>query len=895
MKVIEFSKSRFLRFGPLPHAGHETDSIQKPLLEARKSGPARTIIFHGGQNGFPDPSVSFLLDQLNREGFDSTGFGSDLLHGPTERLAGALLDLLSWLKDGGVLFLYDPDLENQAREFLTLSLILLTGQVERAAHLWERVCGEDHPVPGSLLDRIQFPPFTKGNPKPETHGDTEIGDQSEPSPEGDLSEPVLPPVPPELESPPVAPVADSQPIPAVEEPEPGPQEDLDDLEIPAETIDEIPEEIQPEGTDLEPVREQETIAPRSTDPIPTGGGNQENGIKLSWLTIRVKLASVIPLIIAGALVTMTAVASTIFISHTRTLIQEYNLSLARITGKQIEKELEDYAYRTRVFFDSQAQKSLLPTGDGPRRFFAENPTILYIRSSSSGKTTEEYFNDRALRLLELDRPITRQGLDRFQGTHTMTTTGQVVIKNASPFFGIPLLALNLPAASNGMGDGSIFVLLHSAELLQSFVDLSQSGIFQVMLVNEDGTILAHSNGELSLAAASVKDWAIVRNMLESPIGNGSTNFDSSGISYLGSYQTLKPGGPGIVSYVEVNRVFEAVYSIQRQNILISAILIVLAFLAVFFFSRTITNPIVRLVGATRRIERGNYHVDIVPTSRDEIGVLTESFRHMAKGLDERERIKDTFGKFVNQTIVERALKGEIRLGGEKKTAAVFFSDLRNFTGISESMDPQKVVEMLNTYFTAMVEAVYELDGVVDKFIGDALMAHWGALTDSENNTAHAVEAALRMRTALIKINNDPSIHIPHLRFGAGINTGPVIAGQIGSHQKLEFTVIGDTVNLASRIEYLNKHFGTDILISSYSYERVKDLFVFEELPPINIKGKSKPETVYAVLGRKGDPDCPASIKALRPYLGIEFDEEEVRKQMAATSSDIIAGNSKKGE
>jgi adenylate cyclase len=412
-----------------------------------------------------------------------------------------------------------------------------------------------------------------------------------------------------------------------------------------------------------------------------------------------------------------------------------------------------------------------------------------------------------------------------------------------------------------------------------------------MLVNEEGYVLAHTSETQTLARANRIRVPIVETMLTSAVFSGSRKFEYEGKEFLGSYRLLPFGRLGVISTVEADEIFSAVYSIQRQNYWLMLIILTLAFIFTFLFSRTISGPIVRLVEATRRIEQGDYQVDIRPSTRDEIGILTHSFQNMARGLGERERIKDIFGKFVNQTIAEKALRGEISLGGEKKDAAIFFSDLRNFTGISESMEPAAVVEMLNRYFTAMVEKVYEFDGVVDKFIGDALMAHWGAVTSTGNDTKNAVEAALAMRMALMELNQEAGrTETPHLRFGIGINTGPVIAGQIGSNKKLEYTVIGDTVNLANRIEFLNKRFGTDILISSYSHKLVAGEYDFIEMPEITIKGKSKPEVLYAVLGRRGDPTTPKSLEELRTILGIEFDESMAKTMVS--SVDILTGNRK---
>ena len=195
---------------------------------------------------------------------------------------------------------------------------------------------------------------------------------------------------------------------------------------------------------------------------------------------------------------------------------------------------------------------------------------------------------------------------------------------------------------------------------------------------------------------------------------------------------------------------------------------------------------------------------------------------MGIGLEEREKMKDAFGKFVNKEVAEQVLRGELRLGGERKEAAILFSDIRSFTAISERLEPEEVVEFLNEYMTRMVNCVNNTNGVVDKFIGDAIMAIWGAPVSHGNDIENAVNAALMMRHELTIFNQSRGgPRKPVIKIGCGINDGPVLAGQIGSEDRMEYTVIGDAVNLASRIESLTKPFGVDILISQDAYERVK--------------------------------------------------------------------------
>jgi adenylate cyclase len=241
-----------------------------------------------------------------------------------------------------------------------------------------------------------------------------------------------------------------------------------------------------------------------------------------------------------------------------------------------------------------------------------------------------------------------------------------------------------------------------------------------------------------------------------------------------------------------------------------------------------------------------------------------------------------FGRFTNRDIAVRAMRGEIKPGGLPKHATVFFSDIRGFTEKSETFTKtfgdeasDRIVHWLNEYLTSMVECIEKTNGAVDKFIGDAVMAHWGTAYTSgspRQDAYNCVMSALMMRSALFNMNknrrqDDPGN--PPIQIGCGINTGIVTAGQIGSDLRMEYTVIGDPVNLASRIEALNKPLGTDILISEDTWNLVKDKFMTEEMPSITVKGKVKPVRLFAVVNTAGAEKGPMNLADVRRFLGIK--------------------------
>jgi class 3 adenylate cyclase len=289
---------------------------------------------------------------------------------------------------------------------------------------------------------------------------------------------------------------------------------------------------------------------------------------------------------------------------------------------------------------------------------------------------------------------------------------------------------------------------------------------------------------------------------------------------------------------------------------------VLGLVLAFFITRNLVQPVRRLLTGTRAVEGGDLSVQIQASSADEIAALTESFNTMVAGLREKERIRDTFGQYVDPRIVSGLLENRIAVaGGEKKNMTVFFSDLVGFTSLCEHLSPEGVVRLLNRYFTLMSEPIREQHGILDKFIGDAIMAYWGPpFTGEREHAALACAAALDSRARLDAFRAMlPEITglrkgIPEIGVRMGLASGDVTIGNIGSDTVKGFTVIGDHVNLASRLEGANKEYGTWILMSEDTRRLAGDAIEAREIDAIRVLGKSEPVRIFELVGRKGDPN-----------------------------------------
>jgi class 3 adenylate cyclase len=280
--------------------------------------------------------------------------------------------------------------------------------------------------------------------------------------------------------------------------------------------------------------------------------------------------------------------------------------------------------------------------------------------------------------------------------------------------------------------------------------------------------------------------------------------------------------------------------------------ILMSVLANRSLTTTLINPVEMLIERMAYVQEGDYSKLTTVLTNDEVGRVKANYNEMLRGLQQREFIRNTFGRFLSIEISRKILEtGEINLGGEEVEATVLFSDIRNFTSISESMSAQEVVTFLNEFFARIVAPILQSGGVVNKYIGDCVMAIFGVPERNEMHAVNAVEAALKMKEALRVLNMERQENgLFPIHTGIGIHTGRLVAGNIGSPERLEYTVIGDTVNVASRIETQTKALGADILISEAVYQKMplssRENMILKKISGIQMKGRQESVDLYAV-------------------------------------------------
>ena len=279
-----------------------------------------------------------------------------------------------------------------------------------------------------------------------------------------------------------------------------------------------------------------------------------------------------------------------------------------------------------------------------------------------------------------------------------------------------------------------------------------------------------------------------------------------------------------------------------------------------WIARGVSQPVQQLAAHTRHVATGDYTRRIDLDREDELGQLATAFNQMTAGLAERDRVRDLLGKVVSPEIATQLLQSDLKLGGEEREVTILFCDLRDFTSMGEKMPPADLLALLNRYLDRMSIIIERHGGVIDKYIGDAIMALFGAPISDVQSASKAIAAARDMAQALDTLNRELVAEgKPALAFGIGINTARVVAGNMGSKTRLNYTVIGDGVNLASRLETLTKDpaYATPIIVSEATLRAMKNPPPARALGDVKVKGKSEAVKIFA-LSAKGESQPPYS-------------------------------------
>jgi adenylate cyclase len=346
-----------------------------------------------------------------------------------------------------------------------------------------------------------------------------------------------------------------------------------------------------------------------------------------------------------------------------------------------------------------------------------------------------------------------------------------------------------------------------------------------------------------------------------------------------------------------------IFSIIWTNALLFLSASILGLFVFLLITGRLQSAFRRLASAFHETADGKYSDPLPVTSGDEIGELTSSFNTMVDQLRSKEKLREAFGQFLDPRIVANVVNpatGELRQTAERRTVTIFFSDIAGFSGIGEQLTADTVVRLLNRYFTAATEVIRRNHGIVDKFIGDAVMAFWASpFSEGETHARDACLACLEMRAAFTAIANDISNitglrrNLPKFHVRVALATGEALIGTVGSDTTKSFTVIGDTVNIASRLEGVNKIYGTDLIINEDCFHLAEQDVEAREIDLLTVYGKTEPVRIYELLGKIGELDSSTSqlrdtfATALQKYREQKWTdaEKEFRNCLAIRKND----------
>ncbi|WDP90530.1 MAG: adenylate/guanylate cyclase domain-containing protein [Desulfobacter sp.] len=304
---------------------------------------------------------------------------------------------------------------------------------------------------------------------------------------------------------------------------------------------------------------------------------------------------------------------------------------------------------------------------------------------------------------------------------------------------------------------------------------------------------------------------------------------------------------GNVSGLDKAGMAAMVQQLEKTIVMESSIFMVVSILLSLLVLHHLKRPVAEIIRVMGHAKKGDFSQKAKVYTNDEIGFAGEMLNSMNRGLMERELIKDTFGKYVDRRIRDEILSGRVSLDGERKEATILFADLRNFTPLVAVTPAKDLIYMLNSYFNEISRVIDRNGGLILQFIGDEVEAVFGAPVAGEGHEAAAVKTALEMRSRMDLLNKRfKDKGMPPIAHGVGIHTGSVLAANIGSAYRSTYSLIGDTVNMASRIQDLNKRFGTDILVSQAVKEALEGRYEFSAMPEARVRGKKEPVQVYSL-------------------------------------------------
>jgi len=532
--------------------------------------------------------------------------------------------------------------------------------------------------------------------------------------------------------------------------------------------------------------------------------------------ISVKFTVIVTLILLGSIGIITILMGLMVRSGFSRNSEDINFSINSRAAAGIEERL--YNIRSEAFLlldmSAAAGDNTSQTWQIRNVYFERNPNIAAVVVPGVQEIiNQQFFQNNALSKDKLSTWLAGQ-----TDALNHAKNNDPVILNVAPVFGINLLALFYPWQNSGFEDASVIFFSP-----QNLLEITDKGPSSTLVVNGNGDILISQDFSQILSGANIRGGPLTDALEKDPGETVQFSYTDAGNRFLAAGQRISFADAAVFSILDYSLINEQIVEVSRRNIILAVAIMFLAILITWFFSKNVTSPLKNLIAAAGRVELGEFDLDLKPKSSDELGVLTERFIDMGKGLSRWEETRDLAGRYNSQMITRKFILKEVNLEGENLKAVVLSVDLVSLPDITDKTEAKEALSFLNLFISKMTECVEEAGGVIDKITGSRMIALWGVPVsqgDFAGDVMNSLRAALRMRETIANFNaGEKGPGQGMFRMACGIHAGTVLAGTIGLPHYSVYTAAGNVVNEAMKYGDLCAPANTDIVIS----KAVRDL------------------------------------------------------------------------
>ena len=540
---------------------------------------------------------------------------------------------------------------------------------------------------------------------------------------------------------------------------------------------------------------------------------------------------VVVLILMGSIWAITSLLSLMTGSELVRTAEDTNFTVNSRAASGIEERLYELRSAALLLLDMGAAAEGNTSLDRQLRnaFFERNPHIVaVIVPGSRSLINQQFFSNYGVSLEALNAWLTAETGAIERAEHNVP-----VLRNLAPDLGVNLLALFYPWQSTGVEE-SVVVFFSP----QHITEVIAAGSSSTMVVNGDGDVLVHPDFSQVLTGANVSGRTFFTALKKESGETVRVTYTEGGNRFIAAGQRISLADACVFSTLEYSFITQQLAVISRRSVLISGVVLFFAILVTWFFTKSITNPVKRLMAAAARIKMGEFYLDLKVKSRDEIGELTGRFIDMGQGLSEWEEKRDLVGHYNSREIINRVMRGELNLAGEYLKAVILAVDFISFPSVSANLKAEDSLELLNSFMAKMINCIEKTDGVVDKLLGSRIIALWGIPLSSGDFSAEVMKSlnsSLMMRDLVSEMNSDRDGQAL-VQMACGIHWGEVLAGRIGAFRHNKYTVIGTNIDTAIECCEACGPTETDIVISKAVRDLVSGRILAEDIKlPKNLK------------------------------------------------------------